>query len=324
MNSDLLDCKRQALLLAKSENLPVKDNGRRKGYMELMKELWDQMVHEDLGLTKQNLRDQAARLEKSLGSVTSIIINGIKANRGGDNVEGVLNNRHQIAINADQEEPDLHTTLSQYQQCDNGDLFSQPGLHTTLTQDQEMCRLLEPANRIMEIISTHPGDYSQRDIDTRTKETPSPKELEEINQAVKLLMERYEVTPTQSPFGFLWLANCVLYSVVCAFLLMKGWKKQVPIKAERSQDTKEKLKRIYDQEAGKIRKQLSIAKAEIERLKENRKITKKGRKNRCQLQKECKTISVAGLVSYMEKKKSELRKLKRGFDRKKKRGLACN
>ena len=36
MNSDLLECKRQALLLAKSENPPVKDNGRRKGYMELM------------------------------------------------------------------------------------------------------------------------------------------------------------------------------------------------------------------------------------------------------------------------------------------------
>ena len=59
---------------------------------------------------------------------------------------------------------------------------------------------------------------------------------------------------------------------------------------------------IYDQEAEKIRKQLSIAKAEIERLKENRKITKKGRKNRSHRQKECKTISVAGLISYMEKK----------------------
>ena len=84
---------------------------------------------------------------------------------------------------------------------------------------------------------------------------------------------------------------------------MKGWKKQGPIKTDKPQDRKEKLRRIiYDQEAGKIRKQLSIAKAEIKRLKENRKITKKGRKNRSHLQKECKTISVAGLISYMEKK----------------------
>ena len=41
--------------------------------------------------------------------------------------------------------------------------------------------ILELANRIMEAISIHPGDYSQHDIDTRTKETPSTKDLEEMN-----------------------------------------------------------------------------------------------------------------------------------------------
>ena len=97
-----MECKQQALLLAKSENPPVKDNGRRKGYMKLTKELWDQMGHEDLGFTKQNLRDQAARLEKSLGSVTRTITDGIKAHRGGDAAEGALNNGRQIAKNADQ------------------------------------------------------------------------------------------------------------------------------------------------------------------------------------------------------------------------------
>ena len=38
---------------------------------------------------------------------------------------------------------------------------------------------------------------------------------------------------------------------------------------------KGKDKRIYGQEEGKFRKQLSFAKAEIERLKENKKMTKK-------------------------------------------------
>ena len=61
----------------------------------------------------------------------------------------------------------MHTTLTQIQQRDNG--------------DRESSRFLELANRIMEAISTHPGDYSYRDIDTRTKETPSTKDLEEIN-----------------------------------------------------------------------------------------------------------------------------------------------
>ena len=82
--------------------------------MELMKQLWDQMGHEDMGFTKRNLWDQVARLEKSLGSLTSTITNGIKAKRGGDNSEESLNNGRQIAKNADQEEPNLHTTLTQY------------------------------------------------------------------------------------------------------------------------------------------------------------------------------------------------------------------
>ena len=61
----------------------------------------------------------------------------------------------------------MHTTLTQIQQRDNG--------------DRESCRFLELANSVMEVISTHPGDYSQRDIDARTIETPSTKDLEEIN-----------------------------------------------------------------------------------------------------------------------------------------------
>ena len=84
-----------------------------------MKELWDQMGHEDMEFTKQNLRDQATRLEKFLGSVTSTITNRIKAKRGGDNAEGAFY-ECQIAKNADQEEPNLHTTLTQNQQFDNG------------------------------------------------------------------------------------------------------------------------------------------------------------------------------------------------------------
>ena len=64
MNIDCLDCKRKAQDLIASENLPVNENGRRKGYIKVMKELWEAMGYESLGLTSQNLRDQAARLEK--------------------------------------------------------------------------------------------------------------------------------------------------------------------------------------------------------------------------------------------------------------------
>ena len=56
----------------------------------------------------------------------------------------------------------------------------------------------------------------------------------------------------------------------------------------------------------------------MERLQENRKITKNGKKNRLDLQKECQTISAASLVNYMEKKTSDLRKLKKAYWRREK------
>ena len=47
-------------------------------------------------------------------------------------------------------------------------------------------------------------------------------------------------------------------------------------------------------------------------------MTTKGKKNRAQLLTECKTVSVANLVAYMEKEKSKLRKLNRNYANKKK------
>ena len=77
-------------------------------------------------------------------------------------------------------------------------------------------------------------------------------------------------------------------------------------------------KKDYMWEANQIRREISIAKAELERIKANTKITKRGRKNRKLLERECKMISVKHLIEYMERRKSDLRKLKRRFYRRKK------
>ena len=69
-----------------------------------------------------------------------------------------------------------------------------------------------------------------------------------------------------------------------------------------------------------LRKMTSIAKAELDRLRENRKLTKKGRKNKRLLLEECRAISSAELVNYMEKKKSQLRMLERNYIKQKKQG----
>ena len=56
----------------------------------------------------------------------------------------------------------------------------------------------------------------------------------------------------------------------------------------------------------------------MERLRKNRKTTKKGIKNRNILKEECKTIAAFELVNFMERKKSTFKKPKKRFSRKKK------
>ena len=77
MNSDLLECKKMALELVKSDNPPRLESGKKMGYMQAMQVQWIEKGYGNLALTKQNLRDQAARLEKSLGSVVDTVRAGI-------------------------------------------------------------------------------------------------------------------------------------------------------------------------------------------------------------------------------------------------------
>ena len=58
------------------------------------------------------------------------------------------------------------------------------------------------------------------------------------------------------------------------------------------------------------------------KLRENRKLTKNGRKNGRLLLEECRAISSVQLVNYLEKKKSQLRKLKGNHIKQKKQDEA--
>ena len=64
MNADVLACKIEAIALTKLESPPLDQNGKKKGYIKLMEELWNAKGYGGLGFSRQNLRDQAARLEK--------------------------------------------------------------------------------------------------------------------------------------------------------------------------------------------------------------------------------------------------------------------
>lgn len=65
MNFDLLECKRNAQELASSDNAPRNKNGKKKGYIEVMTDLWNAKGYEYLSIKSQNLRDQASRFEKN-------------------------------------------------------------------------------------------------------------------------------------------------------------------------------------------------------------------------------------------------------------------
>ena len=79
-----------------------------------------------------------------------------------------------------------------------------------------------------------------------------------------------------------------------------------------------KAEEEFVRQAGELRKKISIAQAELERLRLNRKITKKGRKKQIFLMQECGTLSAASLVSDIERKKCDLRKFKGSTERRKK------
>ena len=123
------------------------------------------------------------------------------------------------------------------------------------------------------------------------------------------LNQNNNINSAQDPFVYLWLTNCALYAVVVAFLMVKGWMRKNTSQIGKGK-VEDEQKEMYERQAGEIQKNISIAKAEIERIKSNRKITRKGRRNQVKLLKSCKVVSVAALV---EKEKSKLRKLKRSF-----------
>ena len=92
MNTDALECKRKAQEPVTSGNVPLNRNGRRKGYIEVMKELWEEKGYGNLGLISQNLRDQASRLEKNQDAL-------METSATGQTVidESVLNSTHSAS-----------------------------------------------------------------------------------------------------------------------------------------------------------------------------------------------------------------------------------
>lgn len=91
MNCDVLECKREAIKITTPKNLPINENGQRKGHNQVMKDLWDDKGYVHYGLAGQNLRDQASRLEKMQDSSSDIINESCEALESEEHKENLDN-----------------------------------------------------------------------------------------------------------------------------------------------------------------------------------------------------------------------------------------
>lgn len=212
MNAALLQCKDKAVKLTKGNNSPRNENGRKIGYMSLMKDMWDELGYGHLALSSQNLRDKAAALERIVVNVLRGTADRTRSGRRNEK------NAEIIAVeNSDQNANELRRRESTNLQDQAEEI-----VNTLTTAEQE---LFERSLQLFALVNTSEGDYSNRAIETRIKQKPTQSDLKIINKVINGLLEQNEVVPAETPFAYLWLANCVLYSVVATFLMLKGWKK---------------------------------------------------------------------------------------------------
>ncbi|PFX33106.1 Retrovirus-related Pol polyprotein from type-1 retrotransposable element R2 [Stylophora pistillata] len=85
--------------------------------------------------------------------------------------------------------------------------------------------LIEKSSQMFDLVHIDPGNYENREIDTRTKEKPTKKDSENINIALNEIINQHNVSPTEDPFIYLWMVNCALCSATAAFLPLKRWKR---------------------------------------------------------------------------------------------------
>ena len=82
--------------------------------MQVMSELWEEMGYQNLALTNQNLRDQAARLEKTLGNVVETISRrvGIRENQTREENFEIEESTTPNSNLQEETDQNLHTSLN--------------------------------------------------------------------------------------------------------------------------------------------------------------------------------------------------------------------
>ena len=140
MNNDVLECKRRVQELVASDSAPLNRNVRKKGYIEVMKQLSEEKGYGHLALKGQNLRDQASRLEKCqegladescVNGATVISIDESILPSGNSDTVFVEGNRNIEREDANQATPNLHMSTMQLRE----ELQSDQSKHERLSDE---------------------------------------------------------------------------------------------------------------------------------------------------------------------------------------------
>ena len=126
---------------------------------------------------------------------------------------------------------------------------------------EEKRDFLEKSIQLFGLVNTQLGDYTGHEIDTRIDEGPSGSDIENINNIVSRILNQNLISRIENP-------------------LLKGWKKPSAQGGMKKKGNDKATKRVFEKKAKKLRREISIAKGKLDRLSKNRKLTKKGRKNR--------------------------------------------
>ena len=173
MKTKLLERKREAMDFVQSKDPPKKADGKKQGYMAIMKQLWDNSEFADLNISTQNLRDQAATIEKSLGSAGSTIREESKT--ANDLLQPNVDNKetssedleqHNYEFNNDTISPrnfNLHSTSSQV-----------PEENET---PAEVKNIFQAAKLFFSLVAADPGDFSNRLLESRAKKRPTNQDI---------------------------------------------------------------------------------------------------------------------------------------------------
>lgn len=124
--------------------------------MQVMKEIWDEMGDARLNISKQNLRNKAGYVEKSLGDVSDVIRNNV-GQRG-------IEEQESHRIDSGRENQFIFGSEIINLQCEQP---TQLDLHTsTNINSQEANELIEFAIPLYNLMVAVRGDFSNRLIDT--------------------------------------------------------------------------------------------------------------------------------------------------------------